>query len=534
MNLLIQITSYVLIILIFICCSSPDDINNPISTDQELPSFIITISAGQGGIVNTAGGIYTEGTLISVTATPNNGYRFLNWSDGSTEPSRSIEITSNVTIIANFELEGLQYISNSFVIQNPNERKIDLVAMLNANPGIFVYQKDGFKYLIVPGVSDLQRDDRSSSPRGKTFVFYKDSSGWSNYTVETDNASTWVVRNFDQNQDFFVLGDANEIGDDWQNWKGDIIKGTPTDGSIQWERINTINQMGFYHDVSIGNLNSDNIPDILGVGFKVFLGNMTGGYDFIGGQDVYGGDDTFIDYRFNKPLAFELYDLDNDGLDEIISADYNEQYGTLESNRITVHKYSTEEQKYEEVFSSVSPTEFFNEDLGATSIQVVDLNNDNLVDVLVARESQSGESFESWINDGDLTFSPQFSKKFECNYFNFLEFEVMDVNGDGNIDVVLRPELCGGVPTSSFLFSSYPEDGNGIRINDCIWINDGLGNFTVYESEELTSPLWVDYLYPYIEENILHFVGFEFDGTRYDEQNGTMPLNVIDFEIDLR
>jgi hypothetical protein len=40
--------------------------------------------------------------------------------------------------------------------------------------------------------------------------------------------------------------------------------------------------MGFYHNVSVGNMNSDDIPDILGVGFKFFLGRDTGGYDFIG------------------------------------------------------------------------------------------------------------------------------------------------------------------------------------------------------------------------------------------------------------
>ena len=69
---------------------------------------------------------------------------------------------------------------------------------------------------------------------------------------------------------------------------------------------------------SVGNLNSDNIPDILGVGFKFFLGNQNG-YDFV-------GDDTnfinpLIEYNFNRPFAIELYDFDGDGVDEIISSD---------------------------------------------------------------------------------------------------------------------------------------------------------------------------------------------------------------------
>ena len=40
--------------------------------------------------------------------------------------------------------------------------------------------------------------------------------------------------------------------------------------------------MGVYHNVSGGNMNSDDIPDIWGVGCKFCLGRDTGGYDFIG------------------------------------------------------------------------------------------------------------------------------------------------------------------------------------------------------------------------------------------------------------
>ena len=114
--------------------------------------------------------------------------------------------------------------------------------------------------------------------------------------------------------------------------------------------------MGFFHDVSIGNINSDNIYDIIGVGFKVFVGKDNG-YDFIGSENVYGGDESFIDYRFKKPLAIELFDFDEDGIDEIVSADYNETFGSMESNRITIHKYNSDEEIYKEVFSSNSPTD---------------------------------------------------------------------------------------------------------------------------------------------------------------------------------
>lgn len=132
------------------------------------------------------------------------------------------------------------------------------------------------------------------------------------------------------------------------------------------------------------------------------------------------------------------------------------------------------------------------------------------------------------------TFSPHFSKKFNCNEFNILEFEVFDAISDGILDILLRPETCGGQPTESFMYSSYIENNKGIRLNDCIWINDGSANFNVYQEKELTSPLWIDYLFPYSENDVLHFVGFEFDPDNYNTQENTLKISVIDFEVDIR
>ena len=72
-----------------------------------------------------------------------------------------------------------------------------------------------------------------------------------------------------------------------------------------------------------------------------------------------------------------------------------------------------------------------------------------------------------------------------------------------------------------------------IRLNDCIWLNDGNGNFSVYDNDELISPLWIDYLFPYLENNILHFVGFEFKPENYDDQSNSLNVDIIDFEVDI-
>ena len=50
----------------------------------------------------TGGGTYEYGTQIVLTATPNGGYRFVQWGDGSTETPRIVTVTGNVAYTAIF------------------------------------------------------------------------------------------------------------------------------------------------------------------------------------------------------------------------------------------------------------------------------------------------------------------------------------------------------------------------------------------------------------------------------------------------
>ncbi|MDA8686240.1 family 16 glycosylhydrolase [Robiginitalea sp.] len=78
------------------CCS--DD--NPFKET----TFRISIIAGEGGAVNTNGGTFANNDSVLFTATPNSGYAFLNWSDGITDNPRTLVITSNLSLTANFVL----------------------------------------------------------------------------------------------------------------------------------------------------------------------------------------------------------------------------------------------------------------------------------------------------------------------------------------------------------------------------------------------------------------------------------------------
>jgi len=100
--------------LILHSCSAEEEDTIPPQTVQEPtpepePSaptqFTLTVTAGEGGSVSTEGGTYDEGTEITITATPDDGYEFIEW-DGNDNQSNSftISVNSNITIQANFQI----------------------------------------------------------------------------------------------------------------------------------------------------------------------------------------------------------------------------------------------------------------------------------------------------------------------------------------------------------------------------------------------------------------------------------------------
>ena len=72
-------------------------------SSHQASNYTITLSAGEGGTVSTTGGEYEAGQTVSVTATPQGEYVFTSWSDGNTDATRTITISSNSTLTANFE-----------------------------------------------------------------------------------------------------------------------------------------------------------------------------------------------------------------------------------------------------------------------------------------------------------------------------------------------------------------------------------------------------------------------------------------------
>lgn len=67
-----------------------------------IPEYTISVSAGTGGTVS-GGGTFEQGKTVTIKATPNSGYRFVKWSDGNTNASRTVTVSGNATYTAVFE-----------------------------------------------------------------------------------------------------------------------------------------------------------------------------------------------------------------------------------------------------------------------------------------------------------------------------------------------------------------------------------------------------------------------------------------------
>ena len=98
-------------IIVHSCSSEEDDTtaSNAVQTPEPEPpaptQYSLTVTAAEGGTVSTEGGTYDEGTEVTITATPSEGYRFTGWEgNDSTSESLTITLNSNQTYQALFEL----------------------------------------------------------------------------------------------------------------------------------------------------------------------------------------------------------------------------------------------------------------------------------------------------------------------------------------------------------------------------------------------------------------------------------------------
>ena len=90
--------------------SSISNYGNTSSSTSTVTQYSLTVSAGVGGSVSTSGGTYDDGTIVTITASPNDGYEFVGWNGSDSSNSTiSVTINSNTTLEALFSEVVTQY-----------------------------------------------------------------------------------------------------------------------------------------------------------------------------------------------------------------------------------------------------------------------------------------------------------------------------------------------------------------------------------------------------------------------------------------
>ena len=143
---------FLLFFITLISCSSEEE--TPVQSVEQTPKpettpaptptqYTLTVSSEEGGSVSTEGGTYDEGTTITVTATPSEGYEFVGWL-GSDETERElvISVNSNITL------------SPIFQVVQINETYYSSGEIINIEPVIF-YDRE----LIINGIKLLAAGD---------------------------------------------------------------------------------------------------------------------------------------------------------------------------------------------------------------------------------------------------------------------------------------------------------------------------------------------------------------------------------------
>ena len=136
-----------ILLFVLFSCSPDEDTQAPTNTAQTtipepvVAQYTLTITASDGGSV-TDGGTFDDGTEVTITATPDEGYEFVGW-EGSTATEENLTITlnSNQDYQALFELipqtlkDRLIEIGYNIPKENPKQ---ELIAASSVKPQAYL------------------------------------------------------------------------------------------------------------------------------------------------------------------------------------------------------------------------------------------------------------------------------------------------------------------------------------------------------------------------------------------------------------
>ena len=119
----------------------------------------------------TGSGTYDEGSLVTVTATPNAGYQFVQWSDSVTAATRSVKMESDVTLTAYFApVEGISEVNGNSWVLYPNPATTSVTIESTEPAAVSILDVSGRKVMESKVASGSTKLDISHLSQGVYFV----------------------------------------------------------------------------------------------------------------------------------------------------------------------------------------------------------------------------------------------------------------------------------------------------------------------------------------------------------------------------
>ena len=570
-------------LILYSCSAEEEDTTPPPTVQQPTPEpepevsqYTLTVSAGEGGTVSTEGGTYDEGTEVTITATPAEGYEFIGWEGSdSTEASLTVTLGANTTLNALFERMLYSVSKNAIniydIINSTDGIYDEINTMVSFGAGVlsqiyFNYGAD--EYLIFPGVAAcVGREDENNITCGiennfeteklPPLVFKKNNEQWDFDSYDTDGRM-WSGRNFDISNTSFAISDANEMTP--SDWNGPLIYGEYTPNGIDFKEVTSYEEYSFFHDVALGDLNMDGLMDVVGTTF--YGPNLPGGRlpdGAVFGVFIQKDDGTFemkndmLNYPLLEdgsrlfqgvPLGLGIKNIYGDERPEIITYFSDNLRGSnnfnqinLNNNPIVVFEYDSNKEQFIPNFNDQSINK---EIYQTTTVDVFDLNNDGFMDIVASMEGQEGDKFDVWLGreNKKFTYQGRLDKKGDATF--------IDVNLDGYLDMILRsttyklavfedrvtsPTQEGRTSCPTYLGDTNCYDWinslkQGINLKSLILLNDGNGNFNELNEDLIIKDVAAKWLIPYLKDNKLHFVGVN---PHKEDENGFDASREIKF-----
>lgn len=182
-------------------------------TVQDVPSYTLYAAPSDEGAgtvtVYPAGGTYNEGDEVKLTATPNFGYHFVNWTDGennvlSTDAVYNHEMTADIAITANFE--AVQTYELALTVDGTNDYMVTIDPLPTIVNDKMMYEAGTVVTLTANQYAGLV-----------TFNNWSDAETNSQKTITMDENKTYTAV-YSQNDiiagwDFYVRGNDGRVAD---------------------------------------------------------------------------------------------------------------------------------------------------------------------------------------------------------------------------------------------------------------------------------------------------------------------------------